>query len=137
MRQIEEERAHRLEDEMQRDRQRREKKLQADQQRKKERERFLDREQDDTTVRFASPVKIDDVGFAAVKVLMSHEGTQCRHMSSEMRLTFLRLRCSRQSVRGRTSARCRTRQLPTFGNAINHVHLCLLYPVPRRVLRLL
>ncbi|KAG8911466.1 hypothetical protein FRC01_005699, partial [Tulasnella sp. 417] len=72
-RQLEEERANRLANEMKRDTQRREQKIRADQERKQARERFLDRsEQDDSIVKFDNgAIKLEDGrSFNAVKILM-------------------------------------------------------------------
>ncbi|KAG8989771.1 hypothetical protein FRB90_002076, partial [Tulasnella sp. 427] len=74
-RQLEEERANRLANEMKRDTQRREQKIRAEQERKQARERFLDRsEQDDSIVKFdGGSIRLEDGRtFNAVKILMPH-----------------------------------------------------------------
>lgn len=88
-RQLEEERANRLANEMKRDTQRREQKIRADQERKQARERFLDRaEQDDYVVKFENGgIKLEDgKTFNAVKILM-HRNCAWRFMVRDTGLT--------------------------------------------------
>ncbi|KAG8905299.1 hypothetical protein FRB99_000272 [Tulasnella sp. 403] len=72
MRERERERADRLAVEMQLDRQRKEKKLRADLEKKNARERFLNREHDESVERFTQPIVLGEgITFGAVKILLS------------------------------------------------------------------